>query len=253
MGLAGRREPIEIAGARGFAYDDVPGVVRDHVGEWLRAGTVLGAEVIRDRRLFRLEDLAVKLFGPARRNPFRDRLGVSAAVRFADLARRITAVATPQPVVALDLSANGARVRSVVCYGWIPGTTLDRIWGEDEAATRAFPAFMARMHRARVFHGDFHVHQVLWDGAQWFLIDLEGIRHPLRTLPVKRLATEHWGRVLFGLEVHRSVPADDLHDAFREYVAGDGVLGEAAWPRVCARAQELLATLDSSRSEVRDS
>jgi len=207
--------------------------------EWLRTGNVPADEEISNGRLFRVGDLAVKLF-PLRHRKLRRRLSfASPAVRFCELARTITAVAVPEPVLALDHRRFGRRLGSLACYRWIDGISLAQAWTDEPAAVRALPAFLAAMHRGRVLHGDFHVYQAIWNGEQWFLIDLEGMRHPLRTLAPRRIAIAHWERLLIGLELLHQAQPDEVRPLFDDYLRQGGILMESDWQRILAkRARE---------------
>ena len=234
------REPLSIDAARGFAYAPLGQELRRDLALWITAGEVPGSEVVRAGRLFRTGELAIKFFGRRSTWPLRDLLPVSPAIRFAELAHSITAVATPEVLVALDLRQGGVRRRSLVAYRWVKGESLERLWASAPEAVAAFPRFLAAMHAARVFHGDFHLHQTLWDGEGWTLIDLDGLRHPLRTLPVRRLAVEHWAQVLFGLEFFLGVAAlEEARGSFEAYTGACSILGAEDFDAVVRRSREL--------------
>ena len=64
---------------------------------------------------------------------------------------------------------------------------------------------MAALYRHGVLHGDLHPRNLIWDGRDWVLLDLDAIRHPLHRLFARRRIEEKWGRVLFSLDGDSSV------------------------------------------------
>ncbi len=233
------REPIEIGGARGFRYAELPPRVVEGVPAWLESGVVEGAEEVRAGRLYKLDGLAVKLFGRKSKLRFRDRLNLSPAVRYADLHAKLKPIRSPKPLLAIDRRRGGKRRTSVLVYEWIEGRFLTDLWGEDDAAVAAFPSFVAQMHNHGAYHGDLHVHNMVWDGEHWYLIDLDGLRHRLRNLLPVRLAEDHWARVGFGITFHCGANEADARGLFEAYVAESRVVddADAAWPRVMQRLE----------------
>ncbi len=228
------REPLESAGARGFRYGPVERDLVERALRWLERGSVAEGEEIRPGRLFRWRGLAVKLFGPAESRRFKDWLLHSPAIRSADLHAAILPVPSPRPLLALDRRAGGRRQASILIYEWVAGDSLDQVFGRDAAPMAALPVFVASMHAQRVFHGDFHVQNLLWSGREWLLLDLQGLRHPLRTLVPRRLAVEHWAKIGFGLEHWRGATSADLQPLFERYLEASTLLRAADWDAVLA-------------------
>ena len=247
-----RRVPLEVAGARGFRYAELEPELERRLGPWLDARSVPEGEHVRAGSVFRWRDLAIKFFGPARTRRFKDALPGSPAIRSADLHRRLLPIPSPEPLVALDRRRGGRRTLSLLVYRWIEGEFLEALWERrDGAALGAFPAFLAAMHGRRVFHGDFHLHNMIWGDGRWVLLDLVALRHPLRNLVPRRLAVEHWAKVAVGLEHWCGAVAAELEPLFAAYAAQGGVLSLEHWPAVLHRwdrAREELQRRGAPRS-----
>jgi len=234
-GGAAIRAPLAHDGARGFRYAELDRDLVQRAVRWLDTGSVAEGEEIRPGRVFRWRDLAVKLFGPASQSRrFKDLLPRSPAVRSADLSAAILPIASPRPLLALDRRAGGVRRGSVLVYEWVAGAFLEEVWERDPSGVAALPGFLAAMHGRRVFHGDFHLHNLLWSGREWVLLDLVGLRHPLRNLVPRRLSVEQWAKLGFQLEHWRGVRAEDLRPHFDAYLRDSRILGPADWDAVLA-------------------
>jgi predicted unusual protein kinase regulating ubiquinone biosynthesis (AarF/ABC1/UbiB family) len=109
---------------------------------------------------------------------------------------RLLPVASPRPFVALDVRRARALELGLLVSEFVDGLRLDQVWKSDERAVRAVPGFFAAMNARGVFHGDFHTGNALWNGREWVLLDLEGVRHRLRALLRRRLAVDLWARIL---------------------------------------------------------
>jgi Ser/Thr protein kinase RdoA (MazF antagonist) len=93
------------------------------------------------------------------------------------------------------------------------------------------------MHEARIFHGDFHLRNVLFDGEEWVLIDLDGLRHLLRRLQPVRLAEQDWSRTWIWLAAVCGATEDQVRPLFEVYLKETRLLGDgiASWRRICRR------------------
>jgi len=197
---------------------------------WLLSGAVSGGDEIKPGRVYGHGPWIVKMFTTGRR--IRDSLRPVAAVRCARHHARLQCVRTPRPIATLQVPDG----RSLVVLQRIHGRTLDRIVaaGEPEP-TEAFVRMMVAMHRSRTFHGDLHPDQLIWDGHDWYLLDLDGLRHPLRALFRRPVIERQWARL------GRSIPVEHLERPFLRYLelAGWGWEPARAWQRVLRRRDAL--------------
>ena len=226
-----RGKPFGIGSASGRAFAELGDDVPAQLLSWLEAGTVADGEAIKPGRVYARGDWIIKIFAAGQR--WRDRLRPSPALRCARAHAGLDAVRTPRPIATLEFP-NG---RSLVVIERIDGRTLDAVVADPEAqdGVEAFVHMMVAMHRARVFHGDLHPDQVLWDGKDWFLLDLDGLRHPLRSLNRRGVIELQWARLC------RSIHPEQLHSVFLRYLeqAGWGWDPVEAWQRILARAAQL--------------
>jgi len=188
------RTPLRFDGAEGWATRPLTDELVDALAAWAERGDLSAARPVKPGRVWRVGDVAIKRFDP-RHGPI-ERLRPSPARRSAALHARIAPVRSPAPVAVLE---RGGRGESLLASEFVEGGFLHELWESDPAALAALPAFMAGMHGAHVFHGDLHAGNMIWDGKDWFLIDLDGLRHPLRTLFPRQLILDHWGRLWFGV------------------------------------------------------
>ena len=244
---ARRGTPFSVGAATGRAFVDLPADVRGHLLAWLEAGTVADGEPIKPGRVYARGDWIIKIFEPGQR--LRDRLRPSPALRCARAHAGLNAVRTPRPIVALEFPGG----RSLVVIERIDGRTLDVVLAAEQAeppaasetsGVAAFVRMMVAMHRARVFHGDLHPDQVLWDGRDWYLLDLDGLRHPLRALNRRGVIELQWARLC------RSIPPAQLQPLFSRYLelAQWGWDPVDAWRRVLSRAARLQRVVERSKS-----
>ncbi len=234
------REPFAIGAMRGFRYAALDADLLRRLPSWIQSGRVPEGEEVRAGRLYRHGRVMVKFYAPGTR--LRDRLRPTPAIRAADLHERLKPVVTPRPVLALEGPIAGRNRSSLLAYEYVEGAHLTDLWNEDPAAVEAFPGFVAAMHRRRVYHGDFHLHNMLWDGTSWVLIDVDGIRHPLRTLFPRRLAIGHWSRVMYDLAYHCGAGGGDVRALFVDYANRLPLARrDAAWELVRRRARRHLA------------
>jgi tRNA A-37 threonylcarbamoyl transferase component Bud32 len=237
------REPLEIGEFRGFRYAELEPRLLERLPRWLAEGRVAEGIDLKRGRVFRWEGLVAK-FWRAERRRLRDLPRRSRAVRSADLHQRLLPIATPRPYVALERRAAWRQVeRSLLVSEFVAGRRLFEVWREDPRAVAAFPLFLAEMHARGIFHGDFHLENALWNGAAWYLIDLESVRNRLHALFPSKFRDAHWGIVLFDLQEKCAADEPELFALFETYwtaVRGRGS-PEATWSRIRRRAQELRA------------
>ena len=233
------REPFAVGAMRGFRYATLDADLLRRLPSWIESGRVPEGEEVRAGRLYRFERAMLKFYVPGIR--LRDRFRPATALRVADLHERLKPVLTPQPILALEGPIARRGRSSLLIYEYVDGAHLTDLWTEDAAAVQAIPGFVATMHRQRIYHGDFHLHNMLWDGASWILIDVEGIRHPLRTLLPRRLAIGDWSRVTYALAYHCGAGEDEVGRLFAEYAARLPLpRSEAGWELVRRRARQNL-------------
>ncbi len=162
----------------------------------LELGQVTGGVELKPGRVWRLGEATIKLYRAS--GALRDRLRRPGAIRAARVARRVGVEATPRVLAAAWQSGFLRAGPSVLATEYVEGLDLGQILlAEDVRAFDAFPTFLADLHARGVHHGDFHPWQLLWDGERWVLLDLDGVRHPLRALRREHLELEAWGRLHF--------------------------------------------------------
>ena len=192
---------------------------------WFERGPGPGDEVFKPGRVWRHADLAIKRFQP---EPLL-RLGLrrSRAWRSADLHSALAPLPTPKPRLVLEDSNGG----SLLVSDFVRGKFLSALWNAGGPGVHAFPHFMAAMHRRRSLHGDFHTYNALWNGREWVLLDLDGLRGPLHSLRRTSLILNHWGRIHLALRGARG-----LRDSFATYLEASKLAWdlERSWPKVVA-------------------
>lgn len=224
--------------AAGFRYDDLPADIAERAPEWLRLGEVPEGTALRPRRAYRYQDWLVKLYGPG--HPVKDRLRWSAAVRSADWYARLLPFRTPRPILAAEVRERGRLHAAILVTEFIEGPSLTSLWREPHETARnalaAFARFLADMHRRRVHHGDVHPANFLWDGDEWVLIDLDGMRG--RRTTTRRIIERHWVRMLLVLGDETRLRA-----MFQVYLdaARLGWEAEASWERIRRQAARIRA------------
>ena len=244
------REAFEIGGARGFRYGEIPAGIAEALPGWLERGSVQveagpGGEVCEELKpdtVWRVGSWAVKVY--ARRGGLEGRFRQSQALRAAELARLLP-VRTPTPLLALEQRSGPRRRSGLTVSEYIEGRWLHRLWDDEPAAREAFPAFMADMHAKGVFHGDLNVRNMLWDGSEWVLLDLEGIRGGLRKRLPRRLIEAQWVRVIATL---RGRPgARELYEAYARETGTAIRESERQWEQIERRARRTVARWDAKR------
>jgi hypothetical protein len=230
------------ARAAGFRYDGLPPEIVERAPEWLRAGDVPGGTALRPGRAYRYGDWLVKLYGPG--HPLKDRFRRSAAVRSADWYAHLLPFRTPRPLLAAEVRERGRLRAAILVSEFIEGPSLTSLWGEPEERTRgalaAFARFLAEMHRRRIHHGDVHPANFLWDGTEWALIDLDGMRG--RRTITRRIVERQWVRMLLVLRDEQR-----LRGLFGTYLDVARLDWEpaASWERIRAQAAAIRAKRSS--------
>lgn len=227
--------------AVGHRFGDLPLDVERELPRWIEDPDGSNLRLIKAGRVYRTDAWLLKFSGP--RRALRDAFRPSPALRVARTAARITAIRTPRPMLALEWRRGAFVDESLYVGEFVAGRRLHDLWRNDERAVNAFPRFMAAMHGARIVHGDFHPMNVVWNGSEWVLIDLDSIRGPLHALRLRAIAMQQWARTLRNLRFDAGVRA-----LFDEYLRAAGLAwpADAAWREVERRAHAMPA-IDWSR------
>ena len=233
-------------GARGLRFGALPPGLLERLPAWLATGQVEGGQVLKAPRVWRFERWAVKLSDPTSGLDLRAALRRSPAERAALAALSIRPIRTPEPLVALARRRGLGGAQSILVMEFVAGRPLHELIADEPRAARAFPRFMAAMHRHGVFHGDFHPHNSLWNGREWVLLDLEGLRRGLRAFPRQRLAERQWARMLFNMANYDPANLERIERLYRTYAKERcSRTPERDWERVRELA---LSALDAHRA-----
>lgn len=237
------REPFELGSARGFRYGELPaGILRSLPG-WLERGAVGPGEgeVLKAGTVWRVGSYAVKVY--PRRGGLEGWFRQSPALRAAELAR-VLPVRTPRPWLALEQATGPRRGTGLSVSELVEGRYLHILWDDEPAAREAFAGFMLGMHTHGVFHGDLNVWNVLWNGSEWVLLDLESVRRGLQAVLPRRLIEAQWARVIAAL---RGRPGSrELFESYLAAAGRDDHRGEL-WRRIETRARQTVARWDAQR------
>jgi hypothetical protein len=227
-----RGEPWRVPGARGRRYAELPPALEleRRVPRWLAALAVPEGEMLKAPDVFRLADVVVKLFTQPSLFGW---LRAPRAVRSAERWFWAQPLRAPRPLLAAGRP--GARA-SVLVREHVEGRTLRELWdapggletrGEDELAR-----FLAAMERHGVIHGDLHPRNLLWNGGEWILLDVDGLRHGLHD--PRRVLVGQWARFVVHLGDERRVA--ELH---RRACTELGPAALVPWEAVRRRVGEL--------------
>ncbi len=225
------RIPYAVGELRGVRYGDVPAEIERALAECLAGRDPEGGVALKPGVVWRVGGNCIKRFEPL--GGARRLVASSPASRSAELHFELP-VRTPRPL--LHLERDGGRGGSLLVAEYVEGAFLIRAWRQDPKARAALPAMLADLNRDGWFHGDLHARNLLWDGAEWVLIDLAAIRPRWHGLLRRRRVVDQWGRLACSL---REQPG--LREAFEAYLDAVRARGDrdAAWKRVEQRAAEL--------------
>lgn len=228
------RIPYRLGAARGFRYGEVPAEIEAALPRWLATSNVEGGTAIKPGRVYRHGAWVVKLGGASR--ALKDLLRPAGSIRSADLHARLRPVRTPAPLVALERRRGPFLEGSVLVSEFVDGPTLREAFPRDERAREALAPFLELLHRHGVFHGDLHPANMIWNGSEWVLIDLDSLRHPLRRLFRRRLILEQWAQLAFRLGA-----GPELESSFERYLALTGLRWDPrrSWSDVLRRAERI--------------
>jgi aminoglycoside phosphotransferase (APT) family kinase protein len=236
------RLPWRAGRARGLRYGEIPADIAESIERWLLARHVDDAITIKDRRVYRRGPWLYKFFAPRRR--LRGLVRPDPAIRSADQHARLAPIRTPAPLVALGVRDGLFRGPSLLVMEFVEGERMAEAFARDEQARIALARLLAAMHRRRIFHGDFHPANLIWDGQEWVVIDVGALRHPLRTLRPGHLAIEQWAE----LDSRLGSPPE-LRALFELYLdeLGASTDRERAWRAVALRSKVRSAQREERR------
>ena len=221
-------EHFALGNAQAWSFAPLPTGLAQRARVWLESGPSAGDQVLKPGRVWRAGEFAVKRF----ESEPSVRLGLrrSPALRSAAVHFRLLPIRSPRPFLVLEDRSLG----SLLVSEFVEGGSLAWMWNGGGAGVQAFPLFLAAMHRRRIFHGDFHLNNVLWDGREWVLLDLDGLRPPLRSLRTRTNVIDHWARVHLSLRGSRG-----LQESYRSYLAAAQLDFEIPWAEIVERSREL--------------
>jgi hypothetical protein len=231
------REPIRIGDHRGFRYAELDPALLERLPRWLAEQSVAEGHALKPGRVYRWKDVVIKFGIPERH--WRNVLRRSRSLRSADLYEALLPLPTPKPYLALEHRVHGRVERSVLVSEFVPGRMLNDIWRDDPRGVAAFPLFLAGMHSRRIFHGDLNLDNALWTGTEWYLIDLESVRHWAHGFFPRKFCEVAWAHALFRLELLKLAGASEVRPLFdvywpRAHMPGDA---EAVWRRIVERSR----------------
>lgn len=235
-GVMVERIPYSVGELSGVRYGDVPSRIEQALPDCIGGRAPAGASELKPGVVWRFGPWCVKRFDPL--GPARRLVARSPAERSAELHFELP-VRSPRPLAHLE--RDGGRRGSLLVAEFVEGAFLIRAWREDPAARAALPAMLATLNSAGWFHGDLHTRNLLWNGAEWVLIDLAAIRPRLHGLWRRRRVLDQWGRIACALGGQPGV-REALESYLGAVEAGRGGSAwsrEDAWKRVAARADEL--------------
>jgi hypothetical protein len=206
----------------GRAFAALAPELEARVEGWWRARAVPEGEVLKAPDVFRLGALVIKFF------PQASLLGwirPARALRSAERYFWCLPLRSPRPLLAV---AKRFARPSLLVREHLEGASLREVWLHDARAEAALAPFLAAMERHGVVHGDLHPQNLLWDGKEWVLLDVDGLRHGLHD--ARRALCGQWARLALYLADEGRVRA--LFERARPRLA---------WGEVEARLRELRA------------
>jgi len=228
QGLAEHGRPWRRPGARGRIYGPDAPELEAAVPRWLAELRVPEGEVLKAPDVFRVGALVVKFF---RQPSLLGWVRAPRAVRSAERTFWCRPLAAPRPWLAAGRALGRP---SVLVREHVEGVLLREAWGRDERAEGALAEFLAAMERHGVVHGDLHPRNLLWNGTEWVLLDVDGLRHGLHD--PRRGWIGQWARLVVHLGSEERVRA--LHARVVARLEGRS---RVDWDDVRARVEQLVA------------
>jgi tRNA A-37 threonylcarbamoyl transferase component Bud32 len=234
---------VRTATASGRAFAPFDQELLERVSAWLVAGSSEEGEALKEGRVWRIDDRVLKLY-PRERGLYA-RLRAGRALRASLWHFRLLPTHTPAPILALRATGRAAASEALLSQ-YIAGATLLEPEGRTAEALAAFSRFLADMHRRHLLHGDLHARNALWDGADWWLLDLDGMRNPLHRVRQRSVLLRTWARL--AVEVGDPELARELHEGYVRAL-GRGAHQAPDWEHVrSAAARHPLAARTSAYS-----
>lgn len=228
-GVVARGNPWRGSGT-GRCYAPLAPELAAAVPRWLTELAVPEGTALKAPDVHRLGGLVIKFFTQPSLFGW---LRAPRAVRSAEGYFACLPLRSPRPLVALGRRFGRT---SVLVREHIEGVLLREVWSDaaqrDPRATDALAGFLAAMERQGIIHGDLHPRNLLWNGSEWVLLDVDGLRHGLHD-PV-RVLTGQWARFVLHLGDEERVRALHAH-TLREL----GPAARVSWERVRRRVETL--------------
>jgi len=227
--------PYECDGAVGLLYGELPAHIEQALPRWIDATEISDAVELKAGAAYRVDDWAIKLV-PVPRG-WR-RLRRAPALRAAEAARAIQPLRAPRPLLALQRRSGPLAGRSLLITEFVEGVGLAQALADD-TALGALPGYLAAAHARGIFHGDLHGGNLLWDGHEWMLLDLESLRHVLHGLFSRRLIRNQWARLYRSLLDQGQTAETRFRELFLRYAALVRLSRdpEREWGRIVALAE----------------
>lgn len=230
-GEVARGRPWRASGAAGRVYATLAPELAERVPRWLDTLAVPEGTVLKAPDVHRVGGLVVKFFTRASLLGW---LRPPRAVRSAERYFWCLPLRSPRPLVAAGRGRRSVLVREHVAGELLSAAWRGESWRRDGRAGEALAAFLAGMQRHGVVHGDLHPQNLLWTGAEWVLLDVDGLRHGLHD-PARVLAGQ-WARFVLYLGDEERVRA--LHRRASDLA---GSAAAVPWERVRRQVETLAA------------
>lgn len=219
------------ARTRGRVYAALAPELAASAPHWLATLAVPEGSVLKPPDVHRVGALVVKFFTQPSLLGW---LRPPRAVRSAERYFWCLPLRSPRPLLALG---RRFEARSLLVREYVAGELLRDIWDgtewrRDARVEDALAAFLAEMERHGVIHGDLHPRNLLWNGAEWVLLDVDGLRHGLHD--PTRVLTGQWARFALHLGDEERVRA--LHQRTTARLGGRA---RVSWAAVQRRVEAL--------------
>jgi hypothetical protein len=187
------------------------------VSQWPSTGVPADAEVLKPGSVWRVGQVVVKSGRPRRLR------------RSARAWEWLKPTLTPEPLV---LGTDGTR--ALLAMRNCPGVSIAQAWG-DAQARAAMADLIASLYGRRIVHGDLTPSNILWDGRNAWLIDLDGLRNPCHGLFWRRHVRMTWAWLY-----HRLPDRSLVREAYERCCRALGLsVTERRWQRLLAEERRI--------------